>query len=287
MLNAEIDTRRTTVIFQHIPKAAGTTLNAILTRYYSPDETYSLVGSAGFREAEFAQLPIEDRARFRLIKGHLYFGIHRYLPSPFTYITILRHPVDRVLSHFHYVKRSPQHYLYGHVTSKQMTLEEYVSSGISLELNNGQVRCLVGPDHQNVGYGECSRAMLEQAQRHLLTNYSVVGIANRFDEALLLMRRRLGWSSSPLYVPKNVTRNKPQTSSLPRRIIQLIERDNALDMELYENAARAFAKETDQWILRGELVRFQVLNSIYAQYVSSARVARKMVHRWRPLSTSS
>lgn len=277
----------TTVIFQHIPKAAGSTLNSILKREYTAEQTYSLVGNGGAREAEFAQLPVEFLARIRLIKGHLYFGIHRRLPNPFTYITILRHPVDRVVSHYHYVKRSPKHYLYDRVTSTKMTLEEYVSTGISLELDNGQVRTLVGPENERVAYGCCTSTMLKQAQRHLREFYSVVGIAERFDETLMLMRRLLQWRNTPFYAPRNVTRSRPRLSTLSPSVLRTIELHNAIDLELYEMAANEFGEVVERSGIGGEVSRFRLLNAAYVRYFHSSQVARRMAQKARSVVGAS
>jgi len=38
-----------------------------------------------------------------VISGHLYFGIHREIPRPTAYFTMLRDRVDRILSNYYYV----------------------------------------------------------------------------------------------------------------------------------------------------------------------------------------
>jgi hypothetical protein len=40
----------------------------------------------------------------RLYSGHMCYGVHRAFDGPYRYSTILRHPVERTLSHFHLVK---------------------------------------------------------------------------------------------------------------------------------------------------------------------------------------
>ncbi|MEX2400241.1 MAG: sulfotransferase family 2 domain-containing protein [Rhodothermales bacterium] len=270
-----------TLIFQHIPKAAGSTLLSILRRHFSPSETCFLTGPGGIREAEFERLPLKEREGFRLVMGHMYFGIHRHLPGPSTYITMLRHPVDRVISHYHYVKRTPHHYLYGRVASEKMSLEGYVSDGIALELNNGQVRSLFGLEHQLVEYGQCSDEMLRVAERHLLENYSVVGLTERFDESLLLMRRRLGWTFRPVYAAKNVARKNAGASNVSRRIVEIIERDNALDLELYERVAKSFSREVEQTDVCSELRSFRLLNGIYGRYVKVRKMTRTVARTSR------
>ena len=133
------------LLFLHIPKAAGTTFHYVLSRQFSPDEILTIDGSdpESFIE-EIKNLPIGDKLRVKCVKGHMPFGLHAYFPQPGTYITFLRDPVDRIISHYYYLRRSPQHYLYEVVTSKHMSLADYATSGISSELLNGQTHLISG-----------------------------------------------------------------------------------------------------------------------------------------------
>ena len=273
--------RDTTIIFHHIPKTAGSTLESILERHFSPREIFDVDRSRNVHESLLASMSYTRRAGIRLIKGHMDFGVHRYVPNPFVYITVLRHPTERVISHYYYVKRSPDHRLHARVVSTKMSLEEYITSGIALELNNGQVRSLVGPAHLSVEYGRCTRDMLGTALHNLESAFSVVGLTERFDETLLLLKRRLGWSAWPFYRPKNVSKTKPHSTSLPRDVIALIEAHNELDLELYEAAQHAFSKEITMYKIREELPRFQRLNQVWGPCIAPFDVLRSVRRRLR------
>lgn len=259
------DARDVTVIFLHIPKAAGSTLHSVLRGYYPKESVCHIPVSIPNREAVYADLNRDQRARVRLIKGHLLFGIHRLVPDRFTYITVLRHPVDRVVSHYYYVRRTPRHRLFETLRSSDMSLEEYVTSKTALELNNGQVRALYGPDHLEVEYGECMPAMFEQAVHNLRTHFSVVGLTDRFDESLLLMRQLLGWNRWPFYVARNVTENRPAVRRVPQHVIKKIEQDNELDLELYALARRSFDEQMERHEISKQLERFRTWNGVYGR----------------------
>src|SRR5262245_10933147 len=101
------------VIFLHIPKAAGSTLLRILDGYYSKERIFDIIGSR-LKEttAEFTGLPAARRAEIMLLRGHMPFGLHEYLPKPSTYITMFRNPTARVVSGYYFARTHRAHYLH-------------------------------------------------------------------------------------------------------------------------------------------------------------------------------
>src|SRR5678815_616084 len=92
-----------TVIFLHIPKTAGSTLDKIIDHQY---KRTSIFTRAYISMDEFKILPEAHREKIRVLRGHMHFGVHEYLPQSSIYITILRNPIDRVISHYYMVLRS-------------------------------------------------------------------------------------------------------------------------------------------------------------------------------------
>ncbi len=276
------------LIFLHIPKAAGSTLYPVIDRHYDPAVIYTIDGSRTWESMkEFASLPDERRRKIRVLKGHMTFGMHRYLFGPSTYITLLRDPVERIISHYYYVLRTPVHYLYDKVKSGNMTLKDYVQSRLSTELDNGQTRLicgvkdvLFGDEEDEVPFGECSREMLEIAKKNLLDHFSVVGLTERFDETLVLLKRIFGWRM-PFYTMRNVTKNRPRKESIDRETLALIEKQNKLDLELYRFAEDLFKRKIAEQgsSFEKEVRRFQAINAVYSKigYVikSAQRVRRR------------
>ena len=85
------------LIFLHIPKTAGTTLPTVIDRHYLPHATYYFYEYPKDRNDFFA-LSEERRRELRVLSGHIRFGFHRFLSVPVDYITLLRDPVDLVMS---------------------------------------------------------------------------------------------------------------------------------------------------------------------------------------------
>jgi hypothetical protein len=225
------------IIFLHLPKTAGTTLAHIIERQYDSIAILPLYESM-FGE-ELAAIPQKQMDRLRIVTGHLYFGAHAFSSRPGTYITMLREPIDRVISHYYFVRHDPSNYLYD--LARKMSLKEFVESCDRQEPNNDQTRLLAGKCNA-ASFGTCSGEMLEIAKRHLAEYFSVVGVTEEFDRSLILMKRILGWRN-PFYRKQNVNEHRLRKENIPPETLRVIQAYNELDIELYRNARELFRKQ--------------------------------------------
>jgi hypothetical protein len=198
-----------------------------------------------------------------LLKGHMPFGLHEYLSPPTTYITMLRNPAARIVSGYHFARRRSWHYLYEPIVGKNIDIERFVSTGITTETDNGQIRLLTG-HIDDIEIGGCTSKLLDQAKSNLIKHFAAVGLAERFNESVLLIKRKLGWNRLPLYQERNVAPHKP--AELPTQVLNIIRKHNELDYELYEWAAERLQGELEQEGIEKELGRFRMANSIYQSY---------------------
>jgi hypothetical protein len=228
------------LIFIHIPKAAGSTLQEIVVRHYQGCRGFRFTGDAE-RVKAFESLSQEERDSFDLVQGHVHFGLHRLLSRPATYITMLRDPVDRVVSHYHFVAANPDHYLHPQIGG--LSLHEYAVTRASHELDNDQVRWLCAADHFDVPVGRVSRAMVEEAKWNLANAVEVVGIMERFDDSLRCLSAAFGWHDVAPRVRRNANRHRPALSDVPNETLDAIRRINRYDAELYEFASALFEEQ--------------------------------------------
>jgi len=170
-----------TLIFLHIHKTAGTALHKIIRRQNKRSTVYSKHGffPQKFNDS-FKELPAAMREKLRYVKAPMYFGLHESLSQPSTYVTMLRDPIDRVISHYYMVLQTPADVVHNDVTSqrlgledfavynevksRRMSLEDFARSGLLAELENGQTRFLSGTGPE-VGFGQCSNEALEKAKK--------------------------------------------------------------------------------------------------------------------------
>lgn len=215
------------VVFVHIPKAAGSSLRAVLERQYRCGQLYTV--QVLERVPEFAALPQTQRDRYRCIQGHLHFGIHRLLSRPCCYVTMLREPRERVVSQYHYLWNSRSHPEHSRLRASGRSLADCVDRGLHLMRDNEQVRYLAGVcPTRGVTGGD-----LAAAKQHVQAFFGVAGLAEQFDESLLLMADHLGWRL-PYYERRNTNLCRPGVTALDQKTRTLIDARNELDGELYK-----------------------------------------------------
>lgn len=249
------------LIFMHLPKTAGHTLLSILTKQYGTQVVLPLYDST-FGE-EIKEIPHAQIDEAAVILGHFYFGIHTILARPSIYITMLREPVERVISHYYYVQRDPSHYL--HTAATEMSLSEYVIHCNLCEPNNDQTRLLAGRELAT-SMGTWSPEMLPIAKQNLRRHFAVAGIVEEFDRSLILLKRVLRWRI-PYYVRKNVTQGRSSKRDISPETVSVIQAYNELDCELYR-----YTKELlqEQICLQGEqfekeVRRFLRINRLFGR----------------------
>jgi len=267
------------VIFLHVPKTAGTTLNRLIEWEYPLFQMYS-VDPVFFTwsASHLRRLPPRRLKKTRMFKGHMLFGLHEILPQPATYITVLRDPIDRVMSAFYYMRSYILHPKYWKFRREQWTVEDFVRR---LPRDNVQCKILAGAEYNS----PCTEEIFEQAKENLFRHFSVVGLSERFEESLALMKLRLGWKLWR-YSSFNVTRARPKKADLSQATLDLIAAKNSFDLALYECAANIFqtainthAAEVGQITRELEAARARTQTPLSSALFSIRAASRKAVNR--------
>lgn len=257
----------------HLPKTGGRTLVHILHRQYGRDAVLELYDST--RGEELATLAPQRIERLRAAIGHFYFGGHIFAPQPATYVTFLRDPVDRVISHYYFVRTDPSHYLFE--VARRVDLREYVIACGPNEPNNDQTRLLAGKRFAADQEARLDE-MLSTAKNNLDSHFALVGLTEEFDRSLLLLQRQFGWRQ-PFYRRQNRTYDRPTKESLPRRTIEVIEAHNELDLALYRFGRELFFEQCGRLgaSLGADLRSFRRLNALYGVLRGSFSRVRQVV----------
>jgi hypothetical protein len=263
-------------LFLHIPKTGGTTLTNCIYHQYKADRYYEseegkLVDGiyyypAGLHKELDTTIPAKviralERHDISAVVGHFSFGIHTHISKPWAYVTLLRNPVDRVVSLYYHIRRDKDTRLHK-IVSSGLSIEDFVLHLSCREADNDQTRRISGLEP---AFGACSISILEKAKDNLRRYFSVVGVTECFDETLILIKRTLGWTHDACYLPGLVNKDRPTSASLPQKSVDAILERNELDTKLYEFAKELlYERISDQDPdFNSEVRRFKSLNARY------------------------
>jgi hypothetical protein len=206
------------VLFLHIPKAGGQTLGEYIYNHCRAVESraddalnagvaylnYGFIKEPGLVVPEHVQRLL-GRRDLRAVIGHFCFGLHEHVARPSAYVTLLREPLERVVSLYYYAR-----------LNVSLSLDEFIRAPPFKEVDNDQTRRLAGADP---AIGGCTRETLHAAQDNLRRHFAVVGLVERFEETLALLRLKFGWDREVISYPRNVNAGRPPTATLARETI--------------------------------------------------------------------
>lgn len=207
------------IVFLHIPKTGGTSLAAALKRNFRPEQ---VVGTSDLAAVGGTDGP-------GLVHGHFLFDAEQIDRLGGTPVTVLRHPVDRVISLYYYWRRDPGYSR--HEELLNMSLRDFAAlphpEGGTCQANDDQVRRLSGV---NFGFMEGTEAEFRLALRNL--KRFRVGLFDDLETFWRGLARDFGLEDSPLPY-ENVTVDRPTADELDVKTRTTIKAHNRLDMALY------------------------------------------------------
>jgi hypothetical protein len=258
------------IAFVHIPKTAGGTVTTMFARAYSR----AGVHAAGnyMTGPESAAKKVTRRPGGwqawhqnggRVSVGHVPYRVFReHLPLDALYMTFLREPIDRVLSHYyrhiHHPDLSPadRRRARKQLRERAGSLEEALVDMRLPQIRNLATRFLCGYPSRD---GELAASALENAKANL-RNFAFVGIQERFDESLVMLQRTLGLDLVP-YMNRHVSAEggRPTVNEITDEQRALIAEHNQLDAELYSFGLGlfddAFARADEAFAADAETLR--------------------------------
>ncbi len=265
------------LLFLHIPKTGGTTLRKHLEHVLGRHAVLRVYGGAAAHAFATGPLPEPPVRAVFTHERIAYLLSHPEAPRG----TMLRHPVDRMLSQYRSARTWPEHPL--HEPASQMTPVEFARARLTDDNAEGQTWVL---SQTEVGEDRAGRPMdvLLREARANLDAMSFVGLAERFDESLALLSLDLGLPPSP-YARRNtsIDRAGDQLSDRERDAIAEVQ---PADMELYEQATDHFSR---RWQAAGTeaakalaAVRSRQVRTVLARQASDQRArARRALQQLR------
>ena len=220
------------LIFLRLPKTGGNTMDQVLEhclpgQWFYPNEL--VVPSAllirptrGVAE-KFRQLTVERQQSIRCLIGeHVAMDVDTIFERPSKFFTIVRNPVDRVISSFFFHLKQSHMICYPFI--KDLSLEQYLESGIGLDGDNHQVRVLSGcqeldapwdPHGRPISAPPVERRHLEMAKHNIEQRFIAAAALEQFTALVWFFKRLYGWPLHRVLFRRhneNVGRPPPRTS---------------------------------------------------------------------------
>lgn len=184
------------ILFDHIPKCAGTSLAEHLFARCAGRPVLRLDGSAQDEATRrFAALPEPTRHGYALIAGHGAFRLAPFAAPDALRITVLRDPVERIASLHRYILKTPAHYLHREVARGMPTLAAFTSTHATLEIRN-----FVTWHYTGLPPAEIERDPAGAARRAfdiLRDGFDLVGFTEAIDAFVARLDARAGFDATP------------------------------------------------------------------------------------------
>jgi hypothetical protein len=254
--------------FVHIPRTGGGTVSSAVAKSYSHMKRPGNYQRAPEKTHQRLEYIASKPGTWEALGDHVPYGLYlRYLPVDTRYMTILRDPVDRVLSHYHFHAqagdppgssgtrklRATWERLLNHERVErpggdqeaEITLE--LDGDFSLEeglrrkiviYDNFMTRFLSGGESL---FGELPPSALDRAKENV-ASFWFVGVRERLDDSIVLLGRKLGVGLMPYFL-RHVSQKRPPLAETSDELRGLIAEYNALDVELYRFARERFEEE--------------------------------------------
>lgn len=249
LLNREVESLGLDLVFNvHIPKAAGNTVNALFRQLgfipvpldMNTNDFFATVREDRWFEG-YAAPPPRDAY---LMTGHMRLDqpMFRRLWMPHMIVSVLRDPVERMLSNYNFTLRRPANPWHDEVVNKGMSFVEYSSRMLDA----------IGPQYSffdETGKGVFARtgnATVQECLANLLTKVSFYGLSERFDEFAALTGYLLGRAKILAIAPANVTSEIQDLTGLPLKTALTAEERDGLgslmkdDIWFYQEAVKEY-----------------------------------------------
>jgi hypothetical protein len=207
------------IVFPHTQRTGGKALrDQVLCKVYGPERVYS--GSRGTGDKTWQAVTGADLGAFKVFTGPSNFAdLDKGRPTVF--ISLVRHPLYRAVSLYHYCRKRVGHKL--HEIANRCTMEEFYPEASRVHpvyLRNTQCLRIAG------------KTNARKAQETILEKYLGVGFTGNVNEFGNALGAELGWPPLPSH-PAQPDPERYDGEITPRFRDQVLS-ESAEDLKLYD-----------------------------------------------------
>ena len=205
----------TKIIYIHVPKCGGSSFGAALRlRYLLSQSSIDLTQNHGQRRTQLRQLITRGT---KMIAGHVQYDphLHAQIARDYAFVTLLRDPVERFVSHYNYVQRHHPD------PNRAPTLEAYVNTPDAHRLATQYLFYFAG---------NCPPGTDPVAQA--ISNLGRFSVVGRLDDPQTFARQLKTLIGTPL--PRWRRNTAPNPTQVPADLRARIEQLCAPDIRIYQ-----------------------------------------------------
>lgn len=277
------------LIFFRLPKTGGNTMDGVFEHcmpgqyfhaHVGPTESALLVRPTERIAEKYHSLPADAQQAVRVLIGiHVSMDVDRIFDRPSKFFTIVREPVDRAISNFYHNRTEPHLTSYPYI--KDLTLEQYIDSGIGLDAHNHQVRLLSGCAELDAPWDPAGGPIvappveprhLAIAKRNIEERFIVAAPLPQFNELVWFFKCLYGWPLHRLLFNRRnedagrksaADDGRPKLGQVSAATRARLAELNRYDTDLYEWVRDRFAAQLAplQPQFGRDMRRFERLNS--------------------------
>lgn len=253
----QVSKKFNTLIFLHVPKAAGTSVISSLFSIYNFSEIMPRhllrVPGGTIRLEDLISLKENQKENIKFLYGHHLYGIDKHFRSSCKYIAVTRDPLDILLSlhSYHHTDTVQGFYERSQTGTGKMDLETFFNCQTR---NNILDLCVdLFPDideklrmYQSSTIGTKQNIYsMDYTKEIVQRDFLLFGYVDKLPEFIYVLGFKMGWGKLPCLPWYNVTRNRKNSEN---RSAEMIREKLILANEKYQWIKMQFDKELQRLI---------------------------------------
>jgi len=146
------------LVFLHVPKTGGTTLHHHFSAHFTPEET------CPDRFSGLDRYSVNELRQWRYFSGHFNADEIKRIPKPVFVVTVLRNPIERLLSNYYFWKRHTSDY----ITQQSLHYVQLTKAGTLLDYLRSTDPTIISNRRNSITLQMAGAALAQQEGNQLL-----------------------------------------------------------------------------------------------------------------------